>query len=100
MSHHVFQPGLESDHAIDYFHNRNSYPKKKERQEILAHLKEIGDTEAADTSLVNWFTSIRQAEKKRRSLLSIPVTEPDEGKWVDARHKSRKLPIPSIISSP
>jgi len=87
-------------HAIDYFHNRNSYPKKKDRQQILVHLKEIGDTEVTDIRVVNWFTSIRQRERKRSSF-QPPVLPPesDEKKWVDARHKSRKLSIPSSIIS-
>ena len=79
-------------HAIDYFQNTNSYPKKQERQEILAHLKELGDTEANDTRVVGWFTQTRQKERKRVSL-QPPTLAPEleEKKFVDARHKSRKL---------
>ena len=87
-------------HATDYFHNTSKAPKKKERQQLLAHLKELGDTEATDARISNWFIYTRRGDKKRPTL-SLPTSalEPDEGKWVDARHKSRKSLIPpSIIS--
>lgn len=86
--------------AAEYFHNRNNSPKKKERKEILAHLMELGDTGASDSSLVNWFTSTRQKERRNSSLLPptfAPEPEPDEKKWLDARHKSRKFSILSSI---
>jgi len=81
--------------AADYFHHRNKSPKKKERQEILAHLVLLGDTDPNDIRLVNWFTQNRQKERKNSSLLPPTPTfapEPDEKKWLDARHKSRKFP--------
>ncbi|KAF9645398.1 hypothetical protein BDM02DRAFT_3120295 [Thelephora ganbajun] len=79
----------------DYFHNTSKAPKKKERERILAHLKELGDTEVTDLRISNWFIYTRREEKKHSSLqLPISVPESNEKKWVDARHKSRKSLIP------
>jgi hypothetical protein len=87
-------------HAQDYFHTRSKAPKKKERQLLLAHLKELGDTKVTDIRIVNWFIYHRREEKKHSTLpLSFSAPEPPESKWVDARHKSRKLSIPSSIIS-
>ena len=80
----------------DYFHNTNPAPKKKERQQILAHLKELGHTEVTDLRITNWFNYRRREEKKRPST---SASESNEKKWVDAHHKTRKSLIPlSIIS--
>jgi len=86
--------------AADYFHHRNKSPKKKERKEILAHLIELGDMGVHDSSLVNWFNGTRHREKRKSSLLPPTPTfapDPDEKKWLDARHKSRKFSILSSI---
>lgn len=84
-------------HATDYFRYTNNAPKKKERQEILARVKELGDTEATDTRVNNWFIYVRQKEKTRPSFPPpTSASEPNESKWVDARHKTRKFLIPVV----
>ena len=84
--------------AADYFHNRHNSPKKKERKEIIAHLVELGDTQATDIRLVNWFAQARSKERKKSTPLPLTFApDPDEKKWLDARHKSRKSSILSSI---
>ena len=99
----VFQPELAVTKVpvIDYYYNTSKSPKKKEREWLLAHLKELGDTEVTDTRISNWF-NYRRRDDKRRSTLPSPTLAPDltEKKWVDAHHETRKSSIqPSIMSS-
>lgn len=95
----AFEPELVVTKVIDYFQNTNKAPRKKERQQILAHIKELGSTEAKDISIINWFNNRRrQDEKFRPSLLSAPAPELSERKWANAHHKARKLLIPSQIT--
>lgn len=85
-------------HIADYFHNTSKAPKKKEREQIFAHLKELGDTEVTDTRISSWFGANRQKERKRPSLpLLTSAPDPNETKWVDAHHETRKWWIPPII---
>ena len=77
--------------AIDYFQNTNKAPRKKERQQILAHIKELGNTEVTDSRIVNWFGYRRREDKMRSLPLSTSTPEPSERKWVNAHHKARKL---------
>jgi len=101
VSHRAFEPELvvTKVYATDYFHQTNKAPKKKARQQILAHLKELGDTEVTDIRVINWFNYQRHSERKRPSSHSLSTSAPpgsDEKAWVDARHKSRKLSIPIV----
>ena len=102
VSHRAFEPELvvTKVHAIEYFHNTSKVPKKKEREQILAHLKELGETEVTDARICNWFNNARATEKKQPSPpLPTPASESNEKDWVNARHKSRKLSILSSIIS-
>lgn len=85
-------------HVIDYFRNKNKAPKKTERERIFSHLKELGEPELTDTRISGWFSSNRQRERKRLSLLPpTPPSDPNETKWVDIHHETRKSWIPPII---
>jgi len=102
VRHRAFEPELAVTkvHAIDYSHNTSNKPKQNERDQILAHLKELGEPEVTDARINTWFHNSRQKERKRPSLpLSTSALESKEKIWVDARHKSRKLLIPSSIIS-
>lgn len=102
VRYRAFEPELAVTkvHAIDYFHNTNNKPKQNERDQILAHLRELGDAEATDARITIWFRNFGQKERRRPSLpLSTSALESKEKIWVDARHKSRKSLIPSSIIS-
>jgi hypothetical protein len=89
----VFEPdvAVTGVHVSDYFHNTNKLPKKREREQLIAHLKELGDTEVNDVRINNWF---REARKKERTRSPLPFptseTDPPKTKWVDAHHETRK----------
>ena len=104
VSRRIFEPELPMTKVpvLDYFRNTNTNPKKKEKEQILAHLKEIGETEASHIRIVNWFNQRRRREKKRQPRpLLIPAPDSKEGKWMDVRHETRKsLIAPSIIIQP
>ncbi|KAF9784065.1 hypothetical protein BJ322DRAFT_1021790 [Thelephora terrestris] len=75
----------------DYFQRTNKAPKKREREQMLAHLKGLGDTEVTDIRIINWFNHARQ-EQKRRPSLPFPTSAFDptdnDTKWVDVRHET------------
>ena len=91
---------MTSVHVSDYFENTNQSPQKKEREQILARIKELGQTGATDKSIYAWFVYNRRKGRQHRSILFLTSTsDPNEPKWVDAHHETRKLWIPSIILS-
>jgi hypothetical protein len=78
-------------HVVDYYYNTSKAPKKKEREQIFAHLKELGETEATDIRITGWFNSKRHRERNRLSLpLQTTTPDPKDTKWVDAHHETRK----------
>lgn len=87
--------------VVDYFQRTNKAPKKREREQILAHLKELGDPEVTDIRIVNWFNQTRRGERLRPPPpLPLSASDLTDTKWVDVHHETRKSSIlPSIIPS-
>lgn len=73
-------------------------PKKNEREAILIHLKELGDSEATDHRAYNWFTRVQREPKQVPPLTSASNIKAHEARWVDSKHKTRKSLIPVVVS--